>query len=182
MQRAGGTDDATRVGAGCGVFSDGPRGARGCGGGGEARSPDGGGGGEPVAITEDNLEGYWLADGAEVPQWRPMLLHFGPANVSPEEAIAGLPVVESSGVELGTRIGPLLLEADGTFELQRASPTGFGTYAYGKIEALTTSSLAIQFTTGRSDRVTFRRVDGCGGPGLWFGPSELQVVDAVWGA
>lgn len=153
----------------------------GCGGGGEARSPDGGGGGEPVAITEDNLEGYWLADGAEVPQWRPMLLHFGPANVSPEEAIAGLPVVESSGVELGTRIGPLLLEADGTFELQRASPTGFGTYAYGKIEALTTSSLVIQFTTGRSDRVTFRRVDGCGGPGLWFGPSELQVVDAAWG-
>jgi hypothetical protein len=152
-----------------------------CGGEDGGAGPDGGGGGKPLAVTVENLGGYWIADGADVPLWRPIFLHFGPGNVATEEALAGVPVVETAGVDARTSLGPFLLEADGSFQLQRATPTGFGTYSYGTIEALTKDTLEIQFSHGRSERLTFRRVEGCGAPGLWFGPSEFRVVDAAWG-
>ncbi|MEZ4267622.1 MAG: hypothetical protein R3F39_14685 [Myxococcota bacterium] len=153
-----------------------------CGGEDEGDGQDGGGiGGKPVAITAENLDGYWISDSADVPLERPVFLHFGPANVAAEEARAGVPVIETAGVDARTSLGPFILEADGSFEMQRATQTGFGTYGYGKIEALTKDALEIQFSKGRTERMTFRRVEGCGGPGLWFGPSDSRVVDAAWG-
>lgn len=152
-----------------------------CGGEEDVSGPDGGGGGEPVAVTVDTLAGYWIADGADLSSSRPVFLHFGPVNVEPEERLAGGPVAESAGIDERTSLGPFLLEADGSFELQRMTPKGFGTYARATIVALTKDTLEIQFVQGRTDRLTFRRVEGCGGPGLWFGPSDTRVVDAAWG-
>ncbi|MCB9726872.1 MAG: hypothetical protein H6744_15080 [Deltaproteobacteria bacterium] len=151
------------------------------GGASDASADVDGGGGPPVPVSAENLEGYWIADGDAVPQWRPIFLHFGPASVAVEEAPPGVPVVESSGLEAGNLLGPFLLEDDGRFTMQRRDGSGFASYAAGRVERLTADTLEIQFTDGRSDRETFRRVEGCGGPGLWFGPSASRVVDAAWG-
>jgi hypothetical protein len=153
-----------------------------CGGEDGGAGPDGGGGGKPLAVTVENLGGYWIADGADVPLWRPIFLHFGPGNVATEEALAGGSGRRDRGRRRAHQPGALPLgggrlvsaparDPDRLWHLQLRDHRG----------PLTKDTLEIQFSHGRSERLTFRRVEGCGAPGLWFGPSEFRVVDAAWG-
>lgn len=144
-------------------------GAAACGG-----DPD-----DPVSITPQNLEGYWLAT-AETGQAIPALVHFG-ATAYGDELPAGAiaaEVVHFSG-DWGS-IVPYVVEGDMVqfqgVDTHPNSSSGWG--ASHQVLRLTQNELEM-IVDGKE--TTFRRVEGCGGPGAWSGQGFATIHDAAWG-
>lgn len=132
----------------------------------------------PVSITPQNLEGYWLAT-AETGQAIPQLVHFG-ATAYGDEVPAGATaaeVVHFDG-DWGSLV-PYVVEGD-VIQFQGGSTTGNSSSAWGgshQVVRLTQDELEM-IVDGET---TFRRVEGCGGPGAWSGQGFAVIHDAAWG-
>jgi len=131
----------------------------------------------PVAVTFENLEGYWHSANETAPLGKPIVLHFGPSNASDADPMGSLQLVEVVGAGLPS-IGPVVLGDDGTFAFQRVIDGQLGTYLQGTME-LTSNELTLHFDTDGST-VRFERSAGCGAPGTWL-DAGFQITDMGWG-
>ncbi len=131
-----------------------------CGGGG---SPS-----DPVAVSPETLEGYWVEVGTNSPWPTPMHLHFG-VETFPGEAPPGLPTVELDGLFVaGYTLSQGLLQA------HNAAGDRLLT---AQVVSLTGDTLVIDYGLHQH---TFARVDGCNGPHMWFVPypQHTNTIDA----
>jgi hypothetical protein len=140
-----------------------------CGGGAEAQVP----------VDAEHLRGYWLAEDAANKAPSPALMHFG-VQARDDEAPAGAPTVETAGMSGDASIiGPYELVAGKHLRFQQNVQGETGTYLEGDILSLTADTLVLQQFQDLGT-ITFHRTAGCGGPGLWFGPSFFEVREAGW--
>lgn len=163
-------------------------GLAGCGGGGDGGADAGGGADvdeRPVAVDIGNLAGYWVAvESDAVNLATPYFLHIDAPRLSERDGPEGAVIVEVSR-QGEASVGPFVLGEGGAFQLQRASGGSFGIFEYGVITELSRDRLRVSLIpqpgVAPYGHVTFARVDGCGGPGLWFHEARQQVADAAWG-
>lgn len=128
----------------------------------------------PLPISLESLRGYWVST-AESDRARPQLLHIDPAIT--DDVPAPGPIAEYSDGAI-SRIGPIVLQDDGSFELRTFTDGREGSYATGLIESVTASELRIQYTAG-GGHLVYRRTEGCGASGFW-NSAGTGLADAAW--